>query len=93
MRDIGDYVRYSARLRSIMKTHLITLLKSGLSVVLDFPANTIEMRAWMRGIFKAADCGHQLHYLVSSHKDCKNGSTIEMPRAVTDFLPLKISST
>lgn len=71
MRNIGDYVQYSARLRAIMKPHLITLLRSGLSVVLDFPANTLEMRAWMRGIYKVADCGHQLHYLVSSDENCK----------------------
>ena len=71
MHSVSDYIEYSARLRKIMKTHLISLLQSGLSVVLDFPANTLELRAWMRGIYGAADCGHQLHYLVSSDEDCK----------------------
>ena len=71
MHDIGDYIRYSARLRTILEPHLITLLRSDLSVVLDFQANTLEMRAWMRGIYEAANCAHQLHYLVSSDEDCK----------------------
>jgi len=71
MHEIRDYVRYSARLRAIMAPHLIALLRSGLNVVLDFPANTLEMRVWMRAIIEAAECRHQLHYLVSSDEDCK----------------------
>jgi predicted kinase len=71
MHGIGDYIRYSAKLRTIMEPHLVTLLRSDLSVVLDFPANTLEMRAWMRGIYEAANCGHLLHYLVSSDEECK----------------------
>ena len=92
MHGIGDYIRYSAKLRTIMEPHLVTLLRSDLSVVLDFPANTLEMRAWMRGIYEAANCGHQLHYLVSSDEDCKKGCTIEILKATTPSLPLMISS-
>jgi hypothetical protein len=32
-------------------------------VVLDFPANTIALRVWMRGLFERAGSAHQLHYL------------------------------
>ena len=71
MHEISDYVRYSARLRAIMAPHLTALLRSGVNVVLDFPANTPEMRAWMGTIIKAAQCRHQLHYLVSSDEACR----------------------
>lgn len=40
MQSVADYVHYSAQLRDAMKPHLISLLKAGISVVLDFPANT-----------------------------------------------------
>lgn len=63
MNTIGDYVRYSARLRTAISPHIVALLRSGLTVVLDFPANTVATRAWMRGLFEAADCEHRLHLL------------------------------
>jgi predicted kinase len=48
MNSVADYVRCSAKLRAAMTPHLIALLESGLSVVLDFPANTLSLRKWMR---------------------------------------------
>lgn len=40
MQSISDYVQCSLRLRNTMKPYLVSLLKAGLSVVPDFPANT-----------------------------------------------------
>jgi predicted kinase len=54
-----------------MGPHVIALLRAGLSVVLDFPANTPESRAWMRAIAREADVGHQLHYLAADDALCK----------------------
>ena len=68
---LADYVRNSTRLRDAMTPHLIDLLRSGLSVVLDFPANTPESRAWMRSLFEQAGCAHQLHFLDVADDVCK----------------------
>jgi predicted kinase len=68
---LSDYVRYSERLRNAMEPHIVQILRSGLSVVLDFQANTVEARNWMRRIFEAADCQHQLHLLDVSDDICK----------------------
>jgi predicted kinase len=54
MTTVGDYVRCSARLREAMGPHVTRLLNAGVSVVLDFPANTLANRAWMRSIFETA---------------------------------------
>jgi len=62
--SLADYVRNSTRLRDAMAAHLVDLLRSGLSVVLDFPANTPASRAWMRTLFEQAGCAHQLHFLM-----------------------------
>lgn len=59
----ADFLRCSARLRAAMAPHIATLLRSGLSVVLDFQANTVESRAWMRGIVAATGAAHILHLL------------------------------
>ena len=69
--SLADYVRNSARLRDAIAAHLIDLLRSGLSVVLDFPANTPSSRAWMRSLFEGAGCAHQLHYLDLADDECK----------------------
>lgn len=71
MTNIRDYVRYSSRLRTVLEPHLVSLLQSGLSVVLDFPANTVANRAWMRGIIDQADCLHTLHFLDVDDDICK----------------------
>jgi predicted kinase len=49
----------------------VALLQAGLSVVLDFPANTLASRAWMRGLFEQAGAPHQLHYLDVPDEVCK----------------------
>ncbi|WP_054688280.1 AAA family ATPase [Pantoea stewartii] len=72
MQSISDYVQYSLRLRNAMKPHLVSLLKAGLSVVLDFPANTQTNREWMMSIIKASGASHQLHYLKVSDEVCKS---------------------
>ncbi|MGY2047441.1 AAA family ATPase [Methylobacterium sp. JK268] len=68
---LADYVRNTTRLRSVMGPHLIAILQAGLSVVLDFPANTPESRAWMRGIIRQATVSHQLHHLDVSDETCR----------------------
>ena len=58
-----DYVRCAARLRAAIGPHVVGLLQAGVSVVLDFPANTVANRDWMRGLFTQACADHQLHLL------------------------------
>lgn len=71
MKTVEDYVRCSARLRAAMGPHLVDLLRAGLSVVLDFPANTIANRAWMRGIVEEAGVAHRLHWLDVPDEICR----------------------
>ena len=71
LKTIEDYGKYSRRVRDTMGPHVVTLLKAGLSVVLDFHANTHASRAWMRSIFEAAGAAHELHFLDISDETCK----------------------
>jgi predicted kinase len=50
VRTIDDFARYSARLRAAIGPHIVDILRQGLSVVLDFPANTVTYRKWMRSL-------------------------------------------
>jgi predicted kinase len=71
LRTIEDYGKYSRRVRTAMAPHVVALLKAGLSVALDFHANTLASRAWMRSIFEAAGAAHELHFLDISDETCK----------------------
>ncbi|MEM8643799.1 MAG: ATP-binding protein [Pseudomonadota bacterium] len=71
MKSIEDYVRCSSRLRAVLAPHLIALLRTGVSVVADFQANTIDARLFMREIFKNAGCGHRLHFLDVPEEVCR----------------------
>jgi predicted kinase len=63
LKTIEDYVRLSTRLRAAMKPHIVAVLKQDLSVVLDFAANTVKQRAWVRSVIEAAQVPHELHVL------------------------------
>ena len=70
LKTVADYARYSRRLRDAMGPHVVSLLKVGLSVVLDFPANTPANRQWMRSLFEAAGTAHRLHFLDIDDEIC-----------------------
>jgi predicted kinase len=71
MHTVADFIRFSRRLREAMGSHIEALLRAGVSVVLDFHANTVSSRQWMRGIFERAGAGHCLHYLDVPDDVCK----------------------
>lgn len=69
--DLADYVRCTGRLRDAMGGHVAALIRAGVSVVLDFPANTRPSRAWLRQVADQAGCPQQLHYLEATDAVCK----------------------
>lgn len=68
---LKDYVRCASRLRELIAPHTRTLLQAGLSVVMDFPANTLDNRVWMRGLLEGTAAANELHFLDLSDEVCK----------------------
>jgi predicted kinase len=68
---LADYLTHTRRLRSALGPHIVELLKSGVSVVLDFAGNTPRDRAWVRSLFDAAGTPHVLHYLRTGDEACR----------------------
>ena len=61
--SLEDYRRESARFRAAIAPLIVELLRRGQTVILDFPANTIASRTWMRGLADAAGITATLHFL------------------------------
>lgn len=69
--SLEEYARCSGLLRSVMAPHIVGLLQAGVSVVLDFPSNTLATRAWARELIEKAGVAHELHYLDVADALCK----------------------
>ncbi|MBV7405659.1 ATP-binding protein [Enterobacter sp. ENT03] len=85
MQSVSDYVHCSSKLRSAMQPHLVALLQAGLSVVLDFPANTRTQREWMMSIIKESGADNRLHYLKVSDEVCKTRLHARNAEGTHDF--------
>src|SRR5437763_14233476 len=53
LQTMDDYGRLSTRLRAAMGPQIVDILRLGISVVLDFQANTVRVRGWMRSLIVA----------------------------------------
>jgi len=69
--DLTSYVSCSTRLKNALCEHISGLLRHNLSVVLDFPANTIAQRAWFRQLIDVSTAAHQLHFVDTPDEMCK----------------------
>ncbi len=71
IRDFDDYIRRSRQLVQAMGPHVEHLLRAGVSVALDYPANTPAYRAWMRGLAVNAGARCLLHFLDAPEELCR----------------------
>lgn len=90
--DVASYVQFSNRLKGALESHIENLLHRGVSMVLDFPANTLRQREWMRGLITKTGAPHELHYLIVPDDVCKSRlarRALEQPgRAATDTVEM-----
>lgn len=68
---LPDYLQRTGRLKAMLGEHVVAMLRSGVSVVLDFPANTRAQRAWMRGLIDQSGAAHRLHLLDVPEAVCR----------------------
>lgn len=61
--NVASYLEYAGRINKMIAPQVEAILAKGVSVVLDFPANTRNQRAWFRGIIDRSGADHELHFL------------------------------
>jgi predicted kinase len=69
--NVASYLEYSGRINKTIAPIVTALLMKGVSIVLDFPANTRNQRAWFRGIIDATGADHELHFVNTPDAICK----------------------
>lgn len=70
IKNFDDYIKYSSRLKPLLKDHVRKILNSEISVVMDFPGNTKKQRAWFKEIFSDGNIPHKLIYLKADDQLC-----------------------
>ncbi len=69
--DLPTFVTCSSRLNADLTPFILDLLAQGTSVVLDFPGNTKNQRAWFRRLIDDAQVGHELHFVDVPDEICR----------------------
>lgn len=69
LHDFNDYIKYSRRIKEVVAPMVVDML-SRQSVVLDFPANSVQSRQWFKSIVQQANSAHTLHYLSANNSLC-----------------------
>jgi predicted kinase len=69
--NVATYLEYSGRINKMLAPYVVALLSRGVAVVLDFPGNTRNQRAWFRSIIDQAGADHELHFLDTADDICK----------------------
>lgn len=70
IQTFDDYIKYSTLIRPFVKSHVQSLLNTGVNVVMDFPANTVNQRAWFLALCRETQSEHELWYLDVSDDQC-----------------------
>ncbi|WP_082644958.1 AAA family ATPase, partial [Thalassobacter stenotrophicus] len=92
--SVKDYKLYSDKLKPVVSDTVQQILKRGVTVVLDFPANTERQRLWLRNISDEVHSEHTCYFVDRSDEVCikqllKRGNpktdTVEMFHAVTRY--------
>jgi len=69
--SFDDFRKHARRLRAAIGPHVVQLLRRGISVVLDFAANTVNDRVWIRSLLEAANAAHELHVIEVPDEVCR----------------------
>lgn len=86
--SLEDYIHYANLLKPQIKQLAQSVLATGADVVMDYPANTLAQRAWLRRIFSEIAAPHLLVYLPVPDQVCLERIQLrrlsEPSRAATD---------
>ncbi|MBM2576734.1 ATP-binding protein [Jannaschia sp. Os4] len=84
---MGDWLDRAARVRNVVRPQVADMLRAGVSVVLDFQANTVRSRRWMAGLAETAGASLVLHWLDVPEAECLARLTARNAAGAHPFAP------
>ncbi|UFH51643.1 AAA family ATPase [Pseudomonas sp. KNUC1026] len=85
IKSVADYVHLARQLRDVVGPLAIDMLKAGVTVVLDFPANTPKDRRWLCGLADVAGVSHCVHYVEVGDDLCRSRLHLRNGRGEHEF--------
>jgi len=94
VKSVKDYKQYSDILKPVVCDMSQQILSKGVSVVLDFPANTENQRQWLRSLSDTLTAEHICYFVDRTDEICikqllqrgnPNTDTVEMFHAMTKY--------
>ncbi|WP_349253628.1 AAA family ATPase [Pseudomonas putida] len=85
IKSVTDYVRLARQIREVLGPLVSDVLRAGVTVVLDFPANTPQDRQWLRGLADAAKVPHRVHYIEVDDDTCRDRLHLRNDRGEHEF--------
>lgn len=70
VKTLAHYIEFSNLLKPLVKKHVQLILSTGTNVVMDFPANTVSPRAWIKSIYTEINASHSLIYINVDNEKC-----------------------
>lgn len=70
IKTLAHYIELSNLLKPLVKKHVQLILSTGTNVVMDFPANTVSQRAWLKSIYTEINTSHNLIYIKADNEKC-----------------------
>lgn len=85
IKSVTDYFRFSRQIRKVVGPLVADVLCAGVTVVLDFPANTLQDRQWLKGLADTAGVSHCVHYIEVDDDVCRSRLHSRNRRAEHEF--------
>jgi len=70
IKTFDDYLKLSILIKPFIKSHVQSILSTGTSVVMDFPANTVVQREWFKRLCSEIGCDHELIFIDLTDEQC-----------------------
>ncbi|PNL51277.1 ATP-binding protein [Proteus mirabilis] len=71
IKTVADYIEKSELVKSVLSEHIAVLLKAGNTVIMDFPANTLKQRQWLKSLADNTGMPYLFHVLKVESAECK----------------------
>ncbi|MGO2304159.1 MAG: AAA family ATPase [Providencia sp.] len=69
--ELAHYVEKSALIKTLLENHIKQLISAGLTVIMDFPANTPTQRKWLKSLAEVSAVPYVFHVLSVDNDECK----------------------